>query len=81
MIVRNSDEKDKAWIPITAENIEVACGAGVAEGLGAALHGSSPSPYPEPANGFSSTKLPPKPFAEEPPYLCAGRGALNIVAS
>ena len=37
-------------------------GTGVGDGLGAVLHGSSPSSYTELARGLSSTKLPPKPF-------------------
>lgn len=45
-------------------------GTGGGLGLGAALHGSSPS-YADAASGLVSTKLPPR---------CAfvGRGALNI---
>lgn len=63
--------------PITELNTEVVGGAGVAEGLGVALHGSRVS-YAELASGFSSTKLPPKPpFPDVPAYRWA-RGALNI---
>lgn len=39
-----------------------AAGTGGGEGEGAALQGSNPSSYTELASGFSSTKLPPKPF-------------------
>jgi hypothetical protein len=49
--------------PITALKIEGAEGTGVGVGLGAALQGSRPS-YTEPARGFSSTKLPPKPLLD-----------------
>jgi len=52
-------------------------GGGVVTGLGAALHGSSPS-YVELDNGlFSSTKLFPRVFPYRTP-VPAGRGALNI---
>lgn len=37
-------------------------GTGGGEGEGAALQGSNPSSYTEFASGFSSTKLPPRPF-------------------
>jgi len=57
-----------------------AAGAGGGEGEGAALQGSNPSSYTELASGFSSTKLPPRPFkfADPDPYGRAGRGALNM---
>ncbi len=55
-------------VPITELKVEDAGGMGVGDGLGAALQGSRPS-YTELESGFSSTKLPPKPFADvEPPY-------------
>jgi hypothetical protein len=46
--------------PMTELNNEGAVGIGGGDGLGAALHGSSPSSYTEPPRGFSFTKLPPK---------------------
>ena len=65
---------------MTELNTEVFWDMGVGAGLGAVLQGSKPSSYTEFANGFSSTKLPPKPTAEdEPAYRCAGLGELNIV--
>lgn len=52
---------------MTELKTEGAVGIGGGDGLGAALHGSRPS-YAEPASGFSSTKLPPNPFAEVATY-------------
>lgn len=49
-----------SFSPMTELNNEGAVGRGGGEGLGAALHGSSPSGYTEPPRGFSFTKLPPK---------------------
>jgi len=44
-------------------------GMGVGEGLGSELQGSRPSSYTEFARGFSSMKLPPKPFVDVEIYL------------
>jgi hypothetical protein len=51
-------------VPITELKADAggARGMGVGTGLGCALQGSSPSSYTELARGFSSTKLPPRPF-------------------
>jgi len=65
---------------MTALKTGLFCGAGVGDGLGAALHGSGSS-YTEVARGFSSTKLPtPKPLDVAPTYRWPIRGELNIVA-
>lgn len=50
---------------MTELNSEGAAGIGGGDGLGAALHGSSPSSYAELPNGFSFTKLPPNPTLPE----------------
>jgi hypothetical protein len=50
---------------MTELNSEGAAGIGGGDGVGAALHGSSPSSYTDPPNGLSFTKLPPKPALPE----------------
>ena len=56
-------------------------GNGGGAGLGAALHGSSPSEsYIELERGLSTMKLPPKLLLELWPYACVDLGVLNIVA-
>ena len=68
----------KPELPLVA----VADGNGGGAGLGAALHGSSPSEsYIELERGLSTMKLPPKLLLELWPYACVDLGVLNIVAA